>query len=220
MPLLNAKADDHDTINTCIERAKVIADSVGDDHVWFVADQAVYAPAQETKWTQGDDDVHFRLGGLHSSNVYMASIGDYIADSEIPQLWTEAGILTEGDVDKILHGRDYKAGLRTHKLTWQAAWRILMPQLMEFIKEFHRDIYDDINATSQADDPVPLLLTRVSSSEFNHVLTEFLAMKKQDKKFEYFWTYMDILTLKYPLDLCVYIFLSSHKWDSWGSLKI
>ncbi|XP_068200369.1 uncharacterized protein [Palaemon carinicauda] len=193
MPLLNAKADDHDTINTCIERAKVIADKVGDDHVWFVADQAIYAPAQETIWTRGDSNVHFRLGGLHSSNIYMGTIGDHIADSELPQLWVEAGILTEGDVDKILHGRDYKAGLRTHKITWQAAWRILMPQFLEFLNKSHLDIYDDINTTSKAEDPVQPLLTRINTSEFFDVLEEFLAMKKQDKNFCFFWTYMDMV---------------------------
>ena len=61
-PLLNAKANDHNTINTCIERAKVITNKVGDDHVWFVADQDIYAPAQEPKWMRGDKDIYFRMG--------------------------------------------------------------------------------------------------------------------------------------------------------------
>ena len=74
----------------------------GDDHVWFVADQDIYAPAQETIWKRGDKDVHFRMGGLHASNVYMACIGDHITGSETPLLWIEAEILTAGEADKTI----------------------------------------------------------------------------------------------------------------------
>ena len=47
-PLLNSKANDHNIINTCIERAKVITNKAGNDHVWFVVNKDIYAPAQET----------------------------------------------------------------------------------------------------------------------------------------------------------------------------
>ena len=61
VPLLNAKADGHDTIYTCVQRAKAITHSLGGEHIWFVTDQAINAPSQEMKWTQGDDweNVHF-----------------------------------------------------------------------------------------------------------------------------------------------------------------
>ena len=101
----------------------------GDDHVWFVADQDIYAPAQETIWTRGDKDVNFR-------NAYIACIGDHITGSEIPQLWIEAEILTAGEADKIIQGRDYKAGLRIHRITWQAAWRIILPQFFSTYRSF------------------------------------------------------------------------------------
>ena len=109
-PLLNAKANDHNTINTCIERVKVIANKVGDDHEWFVADQDIYATAQETKWMRGDKDIYFRMGDS-TPQIYMACIGDHITGSEIPKLWIEAEILTAGEADKIIQGRDYKASL-------------------------------------------------------------------------------------------------------------
>ena len=41
MPLLNAKANEHKTINTCVERAKIIAQHLGDKYIWFVTDHTV-----------------------------------------------------------------------------------------------------------------------------------------------------------------------------------
>ena len=189
--ILNAKANEYDTINTNIERAKVITKLVGDEHAWFFADQDIYAPVQETIWTRGDKNVHFRLGGLHTSNIYMACIGDHITDSEIPLLWTQAEILTAGEADKILQGRDYKAGLRIHRITWQAAWRLIIPQFLVYLEENHKDLHTDITALSQVENSVEPLLTRVDTLEFFNILEEFLTMKKRDKNFKFFWTYME-----------------------------
>ena len=136
MPVLNAKADDHNTILTCAERMKAIADNLTDPEIWCITDQAINAPAHEVKWTKGEewDNVHFRMGGLHISTNFMSAVGDHICGSELPQLWVDSGVATEGQVDKLMKGKDYKAGLRLHKLTWQATWRLLIPEFIDFIK--------------------------------------------------------------------------------------
>ena len=193
--MLNAKANNHNTINTCIERAKVIAESVGDDHVWIVADQDIYAPGQETVWTRGDDNVHFRLGGLHISDIYMSCIGDHINGSQLSDLWIEAKIATSGEVDKILGGRDYKAGLRLHKITWQAAWRIILPMFFTYLEESDPDMFADIKAACDTQNSYPLLLTRLNTPEFFQSLDAFLSAKKKDKNFAFILTYLDMVQI-------------------------
>ena len=74
------------------------------------------------------EKVYFRLGGLHTANAFMATIGDHIAGSELPEMWVQSGINTEVSADKILHGKDFKSGMRLHKITVQAVWRILLPE--------------------------------------------------------------------------------------------
>ena len=71
-PLLDAKVNRHDTVNTVIGRVKFIAEKMGEDHVWITTDQDVLAPSEETKWTHGEEwgDVYFRLGGLQNANMY------------------------------------------------------------------------------------------------------------------------------------------------------
>ena len=141
----------------------------------------MFAPSEETKWTRGEawDDVHFRMGGLHSCNTKMSTIGDHIAGSEIPEMWINAGIVTEVVANKILMGKDFKAGLITHKITFQAAWKILRPQLMEFIQETNLDLFNDINALKGPENIKPLI-TRLDSDEFRLVMEQFIETKKQD----------------------------------------
>ena len=133
------------------------------------------------------------MGGLHTSNVYMACIGDHIAGSEIPQLWIEAEILTAGEADKIMQGRDYKAGLRIYRITCQAAWRIILPQFILYLREFHKYIFIDISASANTEESVQTLLTRINTHEFFNVLDKFLSIKKKDKNFAYLLTYMDMV---------------------------
>ena len=58
------KANGHNTISTIsIEHVYTIAKKEEDDHVRIVADQNIYAPAQETEFTGGGCS-HFSQGQL------------------------------------------------------------------------------------------------------------------------------------------------------------
>ena len=146
-PLLNAKADSHNTIYTVGERGRFIVNTLGEENVWFMVDQGIHGPAMEVKFTLGAewDKVHFRMGGLHWSTTFMSTIGDHIAGSEIPEMWVNSMIITEGSADKVLNGKDYKAGMRLHKITLQASWRKLLPQMIVFFDQSYPDIFKDIN---------------------------------------------------------------------------
>ena len=60
---------------------------------FFTIDQGLHGHAQEVKWTLGAqwDDVTYGLGGLHPDNVFMNTIGDHIAGSELPEMWVNSG---------------------------------------------------------------------------------------------------------------------------------
>ena len=138
---------------------------------------------------------------VHTANVFIATIGDHIAGSELPEMWVQSGIITEGSADKILHGKDFKSGMRLHKITVQAAWCILLPQMMSFIEENNPDMYQDLNSlmtrrsqvnlNHTSEDSISPLITRLDTQDFREILDKFLEMKMQDKNFTYFWTYPD-----------------------------
>ena len=139
--------------------------------------------------------IHFRIGGLHSSNVYIACIEANIICSEISQLWIEARDSYSGRSKKIIQGRDYKAGLRIQRITWQAAWRIILPQFILYLQESHNDLFIDIiiSATANTKDSSQTLLTHINTPEFFNIMDESLSIKKKDKNFAYILIYMDIL---------------------------
>ncbi len=219
-PILNAKADAHDTIYTCGERGRYIAREVGADHVFFTVDQGLHGPAQEVKWTLGAqwDDVTYGLGGLHSDNAFMNTIGDHIAGSELPEMWVNSGIITEGAADKVLHGNDLKTGLKIHKISVQAAWRILLPQLMTFLEinnpDMHQDLHSLMYLRSEttpdhtSEDSIAPLITRLDKQDFRDILDEFIEIKKQDKSFTYFWTYMEMVNI-------LLAFVRADRSDNW-----
>ncbi len=55
LTILPFKADAHETMNTVGERSKVVVNHIGRKYVFLTSDQAVNAPAHETKWTRGNN---------------------------------------------------------------------------------------------------------------------------------------------------------------------
>ena len=146
MPLLNQKADEHETIYTIGERQRHISEVLGQEHTWQTTDQAIHLPSQEVKWTYDEEwkNLHYRMGGLHNLMVFMATIGNHTEGSELYDIWIQSGIITEGSLDKILKGKDFKGGMFLHKITLQTLWRKLMPQFMEYAAENYPDIHHGI----------------------------------------------------------------------------
>ncbi len=142
----------------------------------------------------GDDwnNVYLRMGGLHTKTNYQATVGDYLQDSELPLIWAEAGLVSEGEAEKILNGGDYEAAMQIHKITSQAAWRKVMPQFLNYLKEYHTDMHTDILSLSKDRAPTPLLRC-IDSNEFFDVLDTYLEERKKDKTFKYFWNYMEMV---------------------------
>ena len=50
--------------------------------------------------------------------TFQETIGDHMPGSELELIWIEAGITTRGIANKVMNGKDYKTGMRLHKLTW------------------------------------------------------------------------------------------------------
>ena len=76
-----------------------------------------------------------RQGGLHTILAFLKAIGKHVNSSGLLEAWVESNILGPKAAEKVLLGKSYARGIRAHKLTIQAVWRILMRQLLDFIGE-------------------------------------------------------------------------------------
>ena len=113
--------DNHAIINTCGDRFLAVVKKQNIPEVWY---QAINAPAHEVKW----DMQYLSLRGFHIEMTFQRAIGDRMSGLELELIWIEAGITTRGIANKVMNGKDYKTGMRLHKLTWQAGLMIIIHQ--------------------------------------------------------------------------------------------
>ena len=78
------------------------------------------------------DSLIVKLGGLHTISAFLKA---NIDSSGILEAWVDTNVLGPKAAEKVLTGKSCACGIRAHKLTLQAMWRILMPQLLDFIGE-------------------------------------------------------------------------------------
>ena len=55
------------------------------------------------------------------------------------------GILGPNATQQALAGKHYNRAMRSHKLTWQALWRFLWPQLLNFVEDADEELFHDIS---------------------------------------------------------------------------
>ena len=70
------------------------------------------------------------LDGLHIAMNFLKAIEEHMSGSGLKDIWVESNVLAEGSTEFDLSGKAYNKGMRIHKLSSQALWRILIPQLV------------------------------------------------------------------------------------------
>ena len=137
MPIIQAQAHDLDTLNTVVLRCKKVADELGQHHVVLTVDEALFCKLTELKWAKPEYQgfLIVKLGGLHIALKFMEVIGKHVQSSRLLEAWVEGKLLGTNTAEKVMAGKSYDKGMRAHKLTLQALWRILLPKLLGFMED-------------------------------------------------------------------------------------
>ncbi|MES9880098.1 MAG: hypothetical protein ABW185_04375 [Sedimenticola sp.] len=199
MPIIQAPAHEIATLNTVVQRVIQVAAALEQKHAVLTVDQALFPGLMELKWTrpQYRDVLIPRLGGLHTSMNFLKILGQHTQDSGLADVWTESGILGPNSTDKAMSGKSYSKGVRAHKLTLQALWQLLLPQVMSYIDEQDGDLKDDIVNAAKSDEPhgCDVLVTILTSADFCNHMDSFLRDKADDLNFQYWWQYMNMVCI-------------------------
>ncbi|CAH3188967.1 unnamed protein product [Porites lobata] len=200
MPIVLAPAHDVNTLNTVVQRIMQVAESFNQKHVVLTVDQALFPLLMELKWTLPDykDTLIPRLGGLHTSMNFLKVLGQHIQDSGLPTIWIESGILGPRTVERALAGKDYNKGTRVHKITPQAMWQLILPQVLAFIAEKDNELKQNLERSVQSNSKEEYLklLDLLSSTRYQALLSSFITTKKdQNPNFEYWWNYMEMVRI-------------------------
>ncbi|CAH3018507.1 unnamed protein product [Porites evermanni] len=200
MPIVLAPAHDVNTLNTVVQRIMQVAESFNQKHVVLTVDQALFPLLMELKWTLPDykDTLIPRLGGLHTSMNFLKVLGQHIQDSGLPSIWIESGILGPRTVERALAGKDYNKGTRVHKITLQAMWQLILPQVLAFIAEKDNELKQNLERSVQSNSKEEYLklLDLLSSTRYQALLSSFITTKKdKNPNFEYWWNYMEMVRI-------------------------
>ena len=89
-------------------------------------DLAIYIKAKEIQMRHPEEfaDTVIRLGGFHIILNYLALLGKKYDGSGLEDLLIEAGLYGSGTVSALMKGKSYNRGVRAHKLTMEALFRL------------------------------------------------------------------------------------------------
>ena len=161
-------------------------------------DQALFPQLMELKWSVPEykDILIPRLGGLHTSMNFLKVLYQHTHDSGLAHVWTESGILGPNTLDHAMSGKDYAKAIRTHKITLQAMWQLLLPQFLDYLDVHDKDLKEYLLDNSQSDDinDYDELVAILTSIRCREQMESFvLSNTEVNSNFQYWWQYMDMV---------------------------
>ena len=96
--------------------------------------------------------------------------------SRLLEAWIEANLLGSKTADQVMKGNSYNKGIRVHKITFQALWRLLPSQLLSFMGDNNPQLKDKVE--NKKYDEIEELEALLTSSEFKAVIEAFISSMK------------------------------------------
>ena len=111
-----------------------ITDSVGQA---LTFDLAIYVKAKEIQWRVPNElkNVIVRMGCFHIALNYLSLLGKMYSNSGLEDLWIESGVYASGTTTAIIVGKQYNRGVRAHKLTYEAMFRLQWRAFIGWLSE-------------------------------------------------------------------------------------
>ena len=208
MPIIQAPAHQLDTLHTVVLRCKHIARQLGQQHVVITVNEALFWRVMEFKWAKPEyqDFLIVRLGGLHIAMNFLQIIGKHVQGSGLLEAWIESNIFGPGTAEQVMSGKSYARGMRGHKLTLQALWRLLVPKLLIFIKATDQGLEKDLQ-DGLSNDGTDVLLRLCVSPHFSNAMDSFVS-SNDNPNFQFWWTYMKMVKI-------LLLFTRAHREGLW-----
>lgn len=108
LPFLRAPPTDLSTIYTALVNLVEFASNLGQSHIFVTADLAIYSKAQQILWSKPkslEGRVTMRLGGMHITMAYIASIGKMYGDGGLLSVLIESDVYAEATARQLIQGK-------------------------------------------------------------------------------------------------------------------
>ncbi|PIK44379.1 hypothetical protein BSL78_18773 [Apostichopus japonicus] len=199
LPVLNASPTEMDTVQTTLTRSLKYADSLGQDVMVLVFDQAIYAKAQQIRWRDETlkQRLVIRLGMFHTKMAYLACIGKRYKDAGLSDILIESGVIALGSINGVMNGHHYNRSMRAHKLMHDALRNLQWEAYIESVPEQERLTINDILTKLKSGFHKKEVSSIVSSNDFQSVVSsfqDFLAkMNKESPTFAFWSSYVNMV---------------------------
>ena len=123
LPFINASPSDLSTIFATLLRLVHIFEELGRHHILITTDLAIYSNAQQIMWSKPEPlvgKVTMRLGGMHLTMAFLASIGKIFGDGGIHNILTSPDVYAGATANQMLQGKQYARGIRGVRLAHEA----------------------------------------------------------------------------------------------------
>ena len=138
MPFIRESPSELSTIYTSLIRLVQLAADLGQDHILVTADLAIYSKAQQIMWSKPlplQGKITMRLGGMHITMAYLASIGKLYGDGGLFDILTESDVYAEGTARQMLQGKQLARGVRSIKLASEALFRLFWKAMQSWLEK-------------------------------------------------------------------------------------
>jgi hypothetical protein len=198
MPIIQAPAHEFDTLKTVVERCLEVSSHLGQEYTVLSVDQALYCKLMELKWCNPEYKKRLipRLGGLHISMNFLKVIGEHMRGSGLAEAWVEAGLMGQNTIEAALAGKKFNKAMRARKMTCQALWRLLGPNLLDYVKEADEHLHIQISKAASDLADVEILVTLLTNPTFSSLMSDFLERRKEDNvNFSFWWGYLEMVAI-------------------------
>ncbi len=163
LPFIKESPSELSTIYTSMIRLVQLAAELGQHHILVTADLAIYSKAQQILWSKQlplQGKITMRLGGMHITMAYLASIGKLYGDGGLFDILTESDVYAEGTARQLLQGKQLARGVRSIKLASEALFRLFWQSMQSWLEkqglcattEAHEQILRDVQHAFHGND--------------------------------------------------------------------
>ena len=134
-PMIHASSTEFSTIKTVMKKAQNICTTFDQNDAVVSFDLAIYSKAKQIIWKYPDEfpDTLIRLGGFHITVNFLAVLGKRYKCLGTEDVFVESGAYGPGTVTSLMKGTSYNRGVRAHKLTMEALFRLIWQAFIRWL---------------------------------------------------------------------------------------
>ena len=123
---------------------------------------------------------------------FLKVIGQHFEASGLLELWIDSDLLGPKTAERVLAGKEYEKGMRAHKVTFQALWELLLPNLLRYLDQNRKELKQKVDDAELSDTS---LVSIFVSSEFQEAIKGFVLGEGNNANCALWYEYLQMVSI-------------------------